>query len=150
MELNKQGFVKLTKANIKEMFDLCNQRYFDGQVKPPKLIQLFTPRRTTLAMVRPLFNKSTQQYSASLHFSNLYNWTVENMEKVMVHEMIHLSICDYLQPLRWWERIFPFTIKEHDSDFINMMNDLNQHYGLDIKVRFKEMRQYLKQKKTRK
>lgn len=68
----------------------------------------------------------------------------------MVHEMIHLSICDYLQPLRWWEKLFPFTIKGHDSEFIEMMNDLNQRYGLDIKIRFKEMRKYLKQKKPRK
>lgn len=149
MDFNKQGYVKLTKANVKEMFDSCNEKYFEGQIKRPKLIQLFTPNIKTLAMVRPLYNKQTHQTGASLHFSNLYNWTEENMEKVMVHEMIHLYICDYLQPLRWWERIFPFLINQHDKDFIEMMNRLNEHYGLDIKVRFKEMRNHLKQRKPR-
>lgn len=85
-------------------------RNINGQIKRSKLIQLITPNRKTLDMVSPLYNKNTPQIGASLHFSNLHNRKEENMGKVMVPEMIHLYICDCLQPLKWWGRIFPFLI----------------------------------------
>lgn len=58
--------------------------------------------------------------------------------------MIHLYIGDYLQPLRWWERLFPFTLVEHDDEFKEMMNYLNEEYNLGIKIRFPEMKIYFK------
>lgn len=33
-----------------------------------------------------------------------------------------------------------FFITQHDQRFIDKMNELNSTYGLDVKVRFKEMR----------
>lgn len=140
----KEKFVRLTKKLIEEIFIECNELYFNNEVIKPKRFEIWTPWEKTLGMVRPLYNKKTNKYSSALHISKLYNWTRENLKKVIVHEMIHLYIGDYLQPLRWWERLFPFTLVEHDDEFKEMMNYLNEEYNLDIKIRFPEMKIYFK------
>ena len=140
----KEKFVRLTKKLIEDIFTECNELYFNNEVIKPKRFEIWTPWKKTLGMVRPVFNKKTQKYSSILHISKLYNWTRENLKKVIIHEMIHLYIRDYLQSLRWWERLFPFTIVEHDDEFKEIMNYLNEEYNLDIKIRFPEMKIYFK------
>ena len=52
-------------------------------------------------------------------------------------------IQDYKMPLTFLQRlplIGQFFIKEHDDNFMNLMNGLNEEYGLDITVRMKQMR----------
>ena len=52
-------------------------------------------------------------------------------------------IQDYKMPLTFLQRlplIGRFFIKEHDDNFMNLMNGLNEEYGLDITVRMKQMR----------
>ena len=95
-------------------------------------------------MTRPIFNKKTFKYSAALHISRRYNWTEENLCHVIVHEIIHLLIKDYLQPLKWWEKIFPFMLVQHDKRFKEIMNKLNETYHLNIKIRFPEMKNYFR------
>ena len=139
-----EKFVKLTKKLIEEKFDECNRLYFNNEVVKPKYFEVWTPWKNTLGMVRPCYNKRTEKYSSALHISKRYNWTEQNLIKVIVHEMIHLYTMDYLQPLRWWERLIPYLHKEHDSEFKAVMDFLNENYNLDIKIRFKEMRPYFK------
>lgn len=146
----KERFLRLTKQTVNDMFDDCNRAYFNNEVPRPKVIQLWTPHRKVLGMVRPAYNRRTGSYSSILHISRLYRWTEENLRKVIVHEMIHLYIGDYLRPLRWWERIMPFLVKQHDSEFIAVMNQLNDNYGLGIQTRFKEMREYLRSSSVKK
>lgn len=78
------------------------------------------------------------------HISERYNWTEENLRKVVIHEMIHLYIKDYLKPLTFWQKKFPFLIKQHDKRFRNTMQELNQKYGLDITVKAPFMKKELK------
>ncbi|MDE7385509.1 MAG: SprT-like domain-containing protein [Muribaculaceae bacterium] len=134
------NFIRLTKKEIETRFHQYNALYFNGEIITPKYFEVWTPWKNTLGMVRPCFNKLTQTYSAALHISKRYNWTDENLKKVIIHEMIHLYLMDYLQPLQWWERLYSCFHKEHDSRFKDMMNYLNETYNLDIKIRFKEMR----------
>lgn len=142
-----ERFVKLTRERVSEMFDDCNRAYFNNEITPPKRVFLWTPHWKTLGMVRPSYNRRTGAYGSFLHISRLYDWTEDNLRKVIVHEMIHLYIGDYLRPLRWWERVLPFLVREHDREFIEVMNNVNELYGLGIQVRFKEMRHYLKGKR---
>lgn len=135
-------YVKLTKEAVREMFDVCNRRYFCGEVEPPDRIELTTPHRDILGLARPMLNRRTGECRSALHISRRFWWTYENLEKVVVHEMIHLYIKDYCRPLRWWERLMPFMVKGHDSEFISCMNQLNELYGLGIAVRFKAMSAY--------
>lgn len=142
--MKKEKFVRLTKKLIEEIFNECNEKYFNNEVSKPKFFEVWTPWKRTLGMVRPIYNKKTETYSSALHISKLYNWTMENLRKVIVHEMIHLYISDYLQPLRWWENLFPFLCKEHNNEFKEIMTFLNENYNLDIKIKFPEMKKYFK------
>ena len=135
-------FIRLTRDAIRAMFDECNRAYFNNEVKAPEKIELWTPNRRTVGMVRPLYVSKAKGWCACLHISKQFRWTAENLRKVVVHEMIHLYIGDYLRPLRWWERWFPFLIKEHDDEFKNVMDDLNMRYDLNIGIRFPEMKVY--------
>ncbi len=57
--------------------------------------------------------------------------------------MIHREIEDYKTPLTFIQRlpfIGNFFIKQHDENFVSRMNEINETYGLNIKTRFKEMR----------
>ena len=142
--MKKIKYIKLTKKEIEKRFDEYNKLYFKGQVEKPSKFETFTPRKRILGLTRPIFNKKTSKYSAALHISRRYNWTEENLRHVIVHEMIHLLIKDYLQPLKWWEKIFPFMIVQHDEHFKEVMEDLNETYDLNIKIRFPEMKKYIK------
>ena len=142
--MKKIKYIKLTKKEIEKRFDEYNKLYFKGQVEKPSKFETFTPRKRILGLTRPIFNKKTSKYSAALHISRRYNWTEENLRPVIIHEMIHLLIKDYLQPLKWWEKIFPFMIVQHDEHFKEVMEDLNETYDLNIKIRFPEMKKYIK------
>lgn len=148
--MKKEKFIRLTKQAISDMFDECNQAYFGNAIPRPKQFELWTPHRKIVGMVRPLYNKRTDTYSSALHISRIFNWTEENFRKTVVHEMIHLYIGDYLRPLKWYERIFPFLSGiQHDEEFKRVMNDLNERYDLGVAIRFKEMKNYYKPKKRK-
>lgn len=135
-------FVKLTKKRIKDIFQECNELYFDNKVETPTFFETWTSHKKCVGWVRAIWNKKTKSYVSALHISSLYNWTNENLKKVIIHEMIHLDIKDYLRPLTIWKRLFG---KEHDKDFMKKMDELNEKYNLDITVRAKFMKQYKRQ-----
>ena len=125
------------------MFDLCNTLYFDRMVEKPVKFETWTPHRKTLGMVRPVLTKKKGICSV-MHISRRYRWTEVTLRHVVVHEMIHLAIGDYKEFLNFWQRlplIGRYFIKEHNRDFVELMKDINDRFGLDIKIRFKEMRE---------
>lgn len=125
------------------MFDECNRLYFNNAVEYPIKFEMYTPCKRTLGMVRPVRSAKQKKVNSIFHISRCYRWTEQTLRHVVVHEMIHLSIGDYKEPLTFVQRlplIGNLFIKQHDNRFIEMMNDLNKQYNLDIKVRFKEMR----------
>lgn len=139
----KSKYVKLTKKAVEDMFDECNVLYFNNEVEKPKKFETWTPSKRTLGLTRPLWESKKRRWVAALHISRRYNWTEENLRHVVVHEMIHMLIRDYAEPLTFWQRL-PFIgrwfLTEHDQRFIDKMNEINDKFGLNIKVRFPEMR----------
>lgn len=134
--------IRLTRAVIKEMFEECNRLYFNNTIELPVGFQVWTPHAKTVGMVRPV--KSGKRIKSILHISKRYRWSEENLRKVVVHEMIHLAIGDYKEPLTFIQRlplIGRFFITEHDNRFISLMNELNDKHGLGITVRAKYMKQ---------
>lgn len=136
-------YIKLTKLAVMTMFDECNELYFNGMVKKPKKFELWTPNKRCLGLSRPIVNRRTGIVSSALYISRRYNWTYRNLRNVVAHEMIHLFIEDYKRPLTFLQRlplIGRWFITQHDTEFIAQMNELNATYGLDIKIRFPEMK----------
>ena len=141
--MRKQKYIKLTRTVIKEIFDECNRMYFNGKVELPVKFETWTPQKKIVGMVRPIWAGKRKGTKASFHISQRYRWTEDNLRKVVVHEMIHLVIGDYKEPLTFIQRlplIGGFFIKQHDERFISLMNEVNNKFDLGITVRAKQMR----------
>lgn len=143
MKEKKPKYIRLTSIVVSEMFDECNRLYFNNTVERPIKIETWTPHKKTVGMVRPIWSSKRHKVCSVLSISSRYRWTADNLRKVIVHEMIHLSIEDYKKPLTIIQRlplIGRFFIKGHDERFITLMNELNEKYALGITVRMKQMR----------
>lgn len=141
--MKKSKYLKLTKAVIKEMVEECNRLYFNGEIELPIKYELWTPRKKIVGMVRPIWSNRHKQTRAVIHISNRYRWTESNLRKVVLHEMIHLAIEDYKEPLTFLQRlplIGHLFITQHDERFVALMNELNNKYDLGITIRAKQMR----------
>lgn len=143
----KQGErrIRLTRKSVEDMFDECNKLYFNNMVERPIRFETWTTHKKTVGMVRPVWSAKKKAVHASLHISRRYKWNEGNLRHVVVHEMIHLAIGDYKRPLNFIQRlpvIGRFFIKEHDGQFVALMNELNDKYNLGITVRAKHMRKY--------
>ena len=132
-------YIRLTRPKIEQIFDECNAKYFNNEVEKPRKFELWTNNKKCVGWVRAIRDrrKASGHYTI-LHISSRYRWTEENLRNTILHEMIHLYIKDYLQPLTLWQRIFPS--KQHGEDFRQKMNELNESYGLSIVERAKHMR----------
>ena len=139
----KQYYIRLTRKVVSDMFDKCNSLYFNNGIERPIKFETWTPYKKCVGMVMPHWSAKKKAYHSSLHISRRYKWTEENLRQVVVHEMIHLAIGDYLRPLTFIQRlplIGHFFINQHDEQFVTLMNELNDKFGLDIKIRMKHMR----------
>lgn len=141
--MKKSKYLKLNKTSIKEMVEECNRLYFNNEVELPVKYELWTPRKKIVGMVHPIWSNRYKQTKAILHISNRYRWTENNLRKVVLHEMIHLAIGDYKEPLTFLQRvplIGHLFITQHDERFVALMNELNNKYNLGITTRAKQMR----------
>lgn len=139
--MKRNEYVRLTRPLIKKVFDQCNDSYFGGEIESPSIFELWTCHKKCVGWVRAVWNKKNKRYVSALHISSRYRWTPANLQKVIVHEMIHLYLRDYMIPLTFWERLFPAL--QHGKDFRNKMNELNEKFGLDIGIRAKFMKKEL-------
>lgn len=129
--------IRLTRNTIKEIFDYCNASYFEGKVPAPDHIELWTPNRNIVGWVRGLWHRRHKKYETALHISNAFYWTRTDLINTIAHEMIHLLIEDYKEPLPFWKR---WLRMDHDKRFKSVMKNLNSLYGLDIRVRVPYMK----------
>lgn len=139
-----EKFVRLTKKKIEEVFDFCNETYFNNEVEKPVYFETWTPNVHIIGMVRPIFNQKTKTIYSALHISNNYNWTETNLIETILHEMIHLYIKDYINPKRWWHFFFP--PRQHNKEFKRVMAKLNKDFNLNIAIKAPWMKQYRKTK----
>lgn len=137
----EKKYIRLTKNKIKEIFEECNQKYFNNQIKTPEIFDTWTPTIKCVGWVRAVWDKRNHRNKVALHISSKYNWTEENLRNVILHEMIHLDIKDYLKPLNFWQRLFRL---DHDKRFHKRMKELNKEFNLNILPRAKFMRTEIK------
>lgn len=142
-KIHSTKHIRLTRKVVSDMFDECNALYFENKIERPVKFETWTPGKKILGMVRPYWIPKNKDYGAIFHISRRYQWTNENLRHVVVHEMIHLAIGDYKQPLSFIQRlplIGRFFIVQHNDEFITKMNEINEKYGLQISIRFPAMK----------
>ena len=135
----RERFVRLTRPELKRVFDECNEKYFCNKLTCPDLFDLWTPSKNIAGWIRAYWIPKKRKWGTAIHISNRFKWTKENLRDTMVHEMIHLEIGDYRKRISWWKRLLN---KDHDKDFRKRMEELNSSYGLRVMVIAKHMRAY--------
>lgn len=136
-------FPRMTRQGLRDRFKLYNSLYFGDELKEPEHFELWTNNVKCVGWIRAIWNSKKNNYITYFHINNrCYRWSEDCLRRVMLHEMIHMAIGDYLRPLTFWQRIFPS--KQHDREFVEYMNRLNEKYNLDITVRAKFMREFRK------
>lgn len=135
----KEKFVKLTRNLLREIFLECNSKYFEGKLPLPEIFELWTPSKKVVGWIRGVWVPKYSKWETAIHISKRFKWTKENLEEVMVHEMIHFEIQDYMKPWKWWHRFFS---KDHGQEFKDRMKELNDKFGLNVKIKAKQMRAY--------
>lgn len=143
-EMQSSKRIRLTCAVVSDMFDKCNELYFNNKVERPLKIETWTPHKKILGMVKPICTGKKKGVGAILHISRRYRWTEENLRHVVAHEMIHLEIEDYKESLTFLQRlplIGRLFIKQHNERFITRMKEINEQFGLNIKLKFPEMKE---------
>lgn len=141
MANDKEKYVKLTKEKLKSLFAEYNEKYFNNELITPKYFELWTCSKYCAGWIRGIWNVRDKRYYTSFHISNEFNWLENELRDVIVHEMIHLSIRDYLERVPWWKK--PFH-KSHDKRFVRKMKELNEKFGLNIMIMSKHLQQYMK------
>lgn len=125
---------------LKELFQHCNSKYFDGKLPEPELrvshsrtrLGTMSCRRTTRTVrgrLAQLFTGRSRATTAAftdykISISDYYAMTDEQIEDVMIHEMIHYSIA--YTGLR--------DSSPHGVVFRGMMDVVNRKYGRHVSV----------------
>ena len=135
--MGDKKYIKLTKKKVQEVFQICNEKYFDNKISLPDRIELWTPSNKCVGWIRAVWDMKRRKFVTALHISQQFKWTYENLEHTIVHEMIHMENKDYLIKLPFWKRLFGL---DHDKKFVARMNEINEKYGLNITVRAKHMK----------
>ena len=112
--LSREKFVRLTRPELKRVFDECNEKYFDNRLLCPDQFNLWIPYKNVAGWIRPYWIQKQRKWGPAIHISKGFKWTKENLRDTMVHEMIHLEIGDYRIRIPWWRRIFH---KDHYKEF---------------------------------
>ena len=136
----KEKFVRLTRNVLRETFQECNEKYFEGTLPTPEIFELWTPSKYIAGWIRAIWINKEKRRGVAIHISKNLKWTKENLIDTMVHEMIHLEIGDYLERIPFWKRWFHL---DHDIRFKNRMNELNEKFGLNVMVKSKHLRAYI-------
>lgn len=136
----KERFVRLSRPELKRVFNECNEKYFDGSLSSPDQFNLWTPSKNIAGWIRAYWIPKQRKWGTAIHISNGFKWTRENLRDTMVHEMIHLEIGDYKNRIPWWKRLFH---KDHGKEFRKRMMELNSSYGLNVTIIAKHLRAYI-------
>lgn len=75
-------------SSLKNLFKECNQKYFNNEIKPVT-IKISNSRSGGYVEARRVNGKYQVE---NLSISKAYKYTSEQLEKVMVHEMIHVLL----------------------------------------------------------
>ena len=118
--------MKVSEEYIKEHFDLYNRTMFGGTLPVPPIhltnARTYMGQMTCRKRVGLFGRKHFSNYA--LRFSKRFDFTEEELQDTLIHEMIHYYISYHqLQ-----------DSSAHGQLFRQMMNEINQKYGRHITI----------------
>ena len=115
--------IDLTPELLAAKFDELNAKYFEGKLERPLEFRL----KLDKYIFASVFTAMEHGKFTNLHmtFSTIVNWDEYFLEKNMLHEMIHISVCQ-----ENGENVEP----AHGDKFYFKMFELNDKFGLNLRV----------------
>lgn len=111
--------MKLTTEDLKRRYDSYNALYFEGKLPAKCRFYLIKDAmRVGIATANP-----KRRSSPIIGISDRILWTEDQLRDAIVHEMIHL-----------WEW-YNFGKMTHGKRFKAKMNELNDRYGMCIRIK---------------
>ena len=117
--------VEFTEEYLEQAFEYYNELIFDGKLPVPWLRWSHSKNRLGVMKCKGMSKLGrTRIYDFTISISDYYELTKEQLEDVLIHEMIHLSILS-----AGIEDTSP-----HGIVFRGMMDKINRTFGRDITI----------------
>ena len=84
--------MEVTKEDLKQRFDEYNRLYFDGKLKPVKMGFISKSFKTIVGQFEFEIDKNRHLKNKSIKINKGIDWDEEKLRRVLLHEMIHLSV----------------------------------------------------------
>lgn len=116
--------MELTIPLLKNKFKTYNKLYFNNELPTPKFKLIKSYRTLGYFSCKKIIGKRKLK-GQMLEMSSYYDWNENDLRDVLIHEMIHY----YLGYKHIDNNL------THGKDFLNMANDFNQKYQMNISER---------------
>lgn len=114
--------MEVTKDILNDIFDFCNQNYFENELPTPDFGVLNSYWTLGLFTYDYRSPKSKKLKGQKISVSSYIDWTREDLIEIMAHEMVHY----YLE----YKNVRPK--KPHGKEFKEKAEELNKKHGLHI------------------
>lgn len=114
--------MKITEDTLEEVFDYCNQSFFENELPTPDFGLLRSYHTLGLFTHNYRSPKSKRLRGQKISISVYIDWERKDLIEIMAHEMVHY----YLE----YKNIRPK--KPHGKEFQEKAKELNEKYGLHI------------------
>lgn len=84
--------MEVTKELLSDLFDQYNRLYFDGRLKRAKMGFISKNFKTIVGQFEFEIDKNRHLKNKSIKINKGIDWDEEKLRRVLLHEMIHLSV----------------------------------------------------------
>lgn len=84
--------MEVTKELLGDLFDQYNKLYFDGKLKSVKMGFISKSFKTIVGQFEFEIDKNRHLKNKSIKINKGIDWDEEKLRRVLLHEMIHLSV----------------------------------------------------------
>ena len=112
---------ELTTELLDDLFDQYNRLYFDGKLKSAKMGFISKRFKTIVGQFEFEIDKNRHLKNKSIKINEGIDWDEEKLRRVLLHEMIHLSVTQKYK-----------RGKGHGIAFIKECKRIESQYGVKV------------------
>lgn len=112
--------MKLTKTYLKELYKKCNHKFFTDEL--PKTGLSFRIDHSIHNVAGCYFSTQNDKINTTIYFSDMYEWNEEYLEKIMLHEMVHVFLYSSNRK----------ADSKHGKRFKEVCMNINTKFGVNV------------------
>ena len=113
----------ITASKLRKLFIECNEKFFDGCLKMPKISTYIGESSMGIFSIKVWKTRIEKEISIARNF----NLTQNELRDLVLHEMIHQYVYE------------KYGKMNHGRHFKRKMKELNKKYGFDIRKNSKHL-----------